>query len=98
MRVSTEQQRPFAGRSNDAVRAQRDPLGCTIKSPHKKKGLVETSGVERIIKGKMLGLTCRGHGDSTANNCNPPPLSVVHLHLRSGKQHCKSGKGPDDDG
>lgn len=37
MRVSTEQQRPFAGRSNDAVRAQRDPLGCTIKRPHKKK-------------------------------------------------------------
>lgn len=56
----TEQHRPFTGRSDDAVRTQHEPLGYTIKRLHKKKGFMETSVVERIIKGKMLGLTHRG--------------------------------------
>lgn len=45
-------------------------------------------------KGKMLGLTCRGLGNSVENNCTLLPFSMGHHSL---KQHCKSREGSDND-
>lgn len=56
----TEQHRPFTGRSDDAVRTQREPLGYTIKRLHKKKRLHGNISGRKDNKGENARINSQG--------------------------------------